>query len=215
MFGGIPFEHFAHGGMGGPPRQPSGPADTTKLYETLEVEKTATQKEIKKAYFRLSKQHHPDKGGEEHKFKENSAAYEILSDEQKRAAYDKYGLEGVDDDPDAAAARGEDLFSMFFGGGGRGRRSSGPRKGPSVNHPIKVSLEDLFNGKTVKLAVNRKVIVGEVKQCNDSAPSVEDRVLSWKCDKLGQVCRTYIVFKPLRLDCSATCTSKAAEFVEY
>ena len=158
MFGGIPFD-FAHGG------KPSGPADTTKLYETLEVEKTATQKEIKKAYFRLSKQHHPDKGGEEHKFKEISAAYVILSDEQKRAAYDKYGLEGVDDDPDAAAARGEDLFSMFFGGGGRGRRSSGPRKGPSVNHPIKVSLEDLFNGKTVKLAVNRKVIVGEVKQC--------------------------------------------------
>ena len=67
------------------------------------------------AYFRLSKQHHPDKGGEEHKFKEISAAYEILSDEQKRAAYDKYGLEGVDDDPDTtAAARGEDLFSMFF-----------------------------------------------------------------------------------------------------
>ena len=210
MFGGIPFEHFAHGGMGGPPRQPSGPADTTKLYETLEVEKTATQKEIKMAYFRLSKQHHPDKGGEEHKFKEISAAYEILSDEQKRAAYDKYGLEGVDDDPDAAAARGEDLFSMFFGGGGRGRRSSGPRKGPSVNHPIKVSLEDLFNGKTVKLAVNRKVIVGEVKQCT-------------KCGGQGAVMEvrqigpgmSRIVFKPLRLDCSATCTSKAAEFVEY
>ena len=168
MFGGIPFEHFAHGGggMGGPPREPSGPVDTTKLYETLEVEKTASQKEIKKAYFRLSKLHHPDKGGEEHKFKEIAAAYEILSDEQKRAAYDKYGLEGVDDDPDAAAARGEDLFSMFFGGGGRGRgRSSGPRKGPSVNHPIKVSLEDLYNGKTVKLAVNRKVIVGEVQHC--------------------------------------------------
>ncbi len=52
---------------------------------------------------------------------------------------------------------------MFFGGGGR--RRSGPRKGPSINHPLKVSLEDLYNGKTVKLAVNRKVIVGEVKRC--------------------------------------------------
>jgi len=168
MFGGIPFEQFAHGGGGGGMggRGPQGPVDTEKLYETLEVEKTATQKEIKKAYFRLSKQHHPDKGGDEHKFKEIAAAYEILSDEQKRAAYDKYGLEGVEDDPDAAAARGEDLFSMFFGGGrGRGGRNAGPRKGPSVNHPIKVSLEDLYNGKTVKLAVNRKVIVGEVTQC--------------------------------------------------
>jgi DnaJ family protein A protein 2 len=140
------------------------PPDTTKLYETLEIEKDATPKEIKKAYFRLSKLHHPDKGGDEHKFKEISAAYEILSDEEKRKAYDKYGLEGVDDEG-GAQARGEDLFSMFFGGR-RSGRSSGPRKGPSVQHPIKVSLEDLYNGKTVKLAVNRKVITGEVKHCD-------------------------------------------------
>ncbi len=53
---------------------------------------------------------------------------------------------------------------MFFGGGGGGR--SGPRKGESINHPIKVSLEDLYNGKTVKLAINRQVIVGEATMCN-------------------------------------------------
>jgi DnaJ homolog subfamily A member 2 len=169
MFGGIPFEHFAHGGgFGGGGGSFSGsnsePADTEKLYETLEVAKDATQKEIKKAYFRLSKLHHPDKGGDEHKFKEINAAYEILSDEEKRAKYDKYGLEGVDDER-GAAARGEDLFSMFFGGGGGRRSRSGPRKGPSLNHPIKVSLEDLYVGKTVKLAINRKVIIGDVKEC--------------------------------------------------
>lgn len=176
MFGGIPFEHFVHGGGfgGGGFGGGSGPGstgsadppDTNKLYETLEVEKDATQKDIKKAYFRLSKLHHPDKGGDEHKFKEINAAYEILSDPEKRKAYDQYGLEGVDDEG-GAAARGEDLFSMFFGGGGgRSRQRSGPRKGPSVNHPIKVSLEDLYNGKTVKLAINRKVIVGESKTCD-------------------------------------------------
>lgn len=55
---------------------------------------------------------------------------------------------------------------MFFGGASRrGRGGGGPRKGPSVNHPIRVSLEDLYNGKTVKLAINRKVIVGDVKDC--------------------------------------------------
>lgn len=140
------------------------PPDTTKLYETLEVEKDATPKEIKKAYFRLSKQHHPDKGGDEHQFKEINAACEILSDPEKRKAYDQYGLEGVDDEG-VQAARGEDLFSMFFGGGRSSSRRSGPRKGPSVNHPIQVSLEDLYNGKTVKLAVNRKVIVGDVHEC--------------------------------------------------
>jgi DnaJ homolog subfamily A member 2 len=178
MFGGIPFEHFAQGGGfpgGGFPgggrsaRSSSGagtPTDTTKLYETLEIEKTATAKEVKKAYFRLSKLHHPDKGGDEHKFKEINAAYEILSDTEKRTKYDKYGLDGVMDDDDGAAARGEDLFSMFFGGGGRrSQRSSGPKKGPALNHPIKVSLEDLYNGKTVKLAINRKVIVGDVNIC--------------------------------------------------
>lgn len=172
MFGGIPFEHFAHGGGfgggGGGPRGGGGPVDTTKLYETLEIEKDASAKDIKKAYFRLSKQHHPDKGGDEHKFKEISAAYEILSDPQKRKAYDQHGLEGVVDD-DGTGGRGhEDLFSMFFGGrGGRGGGGNrGPRKGPSFNHPVKVSLEDLYNGKTVKLAINRKVIVGESKQCD-------------------------------------------------
>jgi len=151
--------------MGGSSREP---VDTTKLYETLEVEKGCEQKEIKKAYRRLSRTHHPDKGGDEHKFKEINAAYEILSDPDKRAAYDKYGLEGVSEDGAMPGGHGgESIFDLFFGGGrGGGRGRSGPRKGPSVNHPLKVSLEDLYMGKTVKLAVNRKVIVGEVSECS-------------------------------------------------
>uniref|UniRef100_A0A7S4K5T0 J domain-containing protein n=1 Tax=Odontella aurita TaxID=265563 RepID=A0A7S4K5T0_9STRA len=172
MFGGIPFEQFAgaHGGSfhGSGMSTPREDVDTTKLYETLGVEKDADAKKIKKAYFKLSKIHHPDKGGDGHKFKEINAAYEILSDPEKRAAYDKYGLEGVSEDGRGGGPGGgaDDLFSMFFGGQ-RGSGRSGPRKGPSVNHPIKVSLEDLYNGKTVKLAVNRKVIVGNVVECTD------------------------------------------------
>lgn len=161
--GGLPGGMPGMGGMGG--GAPRGDVDTTKLYETLEVDKGASKKEIRKAYMKLSRTHHPDKGGDEHKFKEISAAYEILSDEEKRAQYDKFGLEGVSGD-DVGSAGGEDLFSMFFGGGGGGRsRRAGPRKGPSVNHPLKVSLEDLYNGKTVKLAVNRKVIKGTPIEC--------------------------------------------------
>ena len=175
MFGGIPFEHFAsaggfpggRGGAGGAGGTTSEPPDTTKLYEVLGVEKTATEKDIKKAFRKLAVKHHPDKGGDEHTFKEINAAYEILSDPKKRELYDKYGLEGVEQDGSGVhAADGEDLFSMFFGGGGRGRGSSGPRKGPSIQHPLKVSLEDLYNGKTVKLAINRKVVVGEAKSCD-------------------------------------------------
>ncbi|GFH51450.1 DnaJ homolog subfamily A member 2 [Chaetoceros tenuissimus] len=163
MFGGIPFEHFGAGGMPGMGGAPSGDVDTEKLYETLEISKDASEKDIKKAYRRLSRVHHPDKGGDEHKFKEIAAAYEILSDPEKRKMYDQYGLEGVENG--SPSAGGEDLFSMFFGGGGR-RGPRGPKKGPSINHPIKCSLDDIYNGKTVKLAVNRKVIVGEVKTCS-------------------------------------------------
>ena len=112
---------------------------------------------------KLSRTTHPDKGGDEQKFKEISAAYEVLGDEDKRSQYDKYGLDGLSGD-DVEATSGEDLFSMFFGG--RSRRA-GPQKAPSVNHPLRVSLEDLYNSKTVKLAVNRKVIEGTPVECNE------------------------------------------------
>mmetsp|Transcript_21370 Transcript_21370/g.30938 ORF Transcript_21370/g.30938 Transcript_21370/m.30938 type:complete len:415 (-) Transcript_21370:459-1703(-) len=167
FFGGDPFEHFGsgmHGGPGGPGRASARKdVDTTKLYETLGIEKSADAKDIKKAYRKLAVKHHPDKGGDEHKFKEINAAYEILSDPEKRSKYDKYGLEGVADEGGPGGAGAEDLFSMFFGGSQR--RSAGPRRSENVNHPLKVSLEDLYNGKTVKLAINRQVLVGESSMC--------------------------------------------------
>lgn len=155
-FGGMP------GGM--PGYGPTKDVDTTKLYETLGVEKDVDEKTLKKAYRKLCLKHHPDKGGDEHFFKEVNAANEILSNPKKRKLYDQYGLEGVEQGGGSGTAAGEDLFSMFFGGGSRGQRS-GPQKGPSIQHPLKVSLNDLYNGKTVKLAINRKVIVGDSSEC--------------------------------------------------
>lgn len=164
MFGGIPFEHFAGGipgvGMGMPGAQKE--VDTEELYNILEVPKDATGKEIRKSYLKLSRLHHPDKGGDDQKFKEISAAHEILSDSEKRKLYDQYGIEGVEDG--APSAGNDDIFSQLFGGRGR-RKPPGHAKGPALNHPIKVSLDDLYNGKTVKLAINRKVVVGEVRKC--------------------------------------------------
>lgn len=152
------------GGMGGPPREP---VNTTELYEILGVEKKATDGEIKKAYRQKALKEHPDKGGDVEAFKKIQAAYEVLKDEEKRSKYDQYGLEGLEggDMPEGA----DDIFSALFGGRrrGGGRREAGPRKGPDVKHPLKVSLEDLYVGKTAKLAVSRDKIVGKPEQCRD------------------------------------------------
>jgi DnaJ homolog subfamily A member 2 len=136
------------------------------LYLSLlvQVPKTASESDIKKAYRKLAVKHHPDKGGDEHTFKEINAAYKVLSDEELRAKYDKYGLEGLDDSGGGGGGgTHEDILNMFFGGGRRG--SAGPRRGEDMNHPIRVSLEDLYNGKTVKLAVHREVLEGKPKMC--------------------------------------------------
>ena len=69
--------------------------DNKKLYDVLGVSQNATTAEIKKAFKKLAIKHHPDRGGDEEKFKEVNAAYEVLSDEQKRKTYDKYGFEGL------------------------------------------------------------------------------------------------------------------------
>ena len=136
-----------------------------QLSVILQVDKSATATDIKKAYRKLAVKLHPDKGGDEQQFKEVNAAYEILSDPEKRKKYDQNGLQGLQEDGSPGGATADDLFSMFFGGGASRRRSTGPLRGEDVNHPIKVGLEDLYNGKTVKLSVNREVLDGEPRMC--------------------------------------------------
>jgi DnaJ family protein A protein 2 len=93
----------------------------TKLYETLGVDPGADANTIKKAYRKMALKFHPDKNpGEEaeRKFKEISAAYEVLSDDDKRQTYDRFGLEGLKEGRGGGGGfGGDDLFSMFFGGG--------------------------------------------------------------------------------------------------
>lgn len=164
FFGGMPFDDMGGGGMPGMGgmRQNREPANTTELYEFLGVAKTASASEIKKAYRKMALQKHPDKGGDPEEFKKIQGAYEVLKDEEKRQKYDQYGLEGLEND---MGGDGDDIFSSLFGGRGR-RRQSGPRKGADVKHPLKVSLEDLYKGKTAKLAISRDKIIGKPEMCS-------------------------------------------------
>jgi len=99
-----------------------------------QVDKNATEKDIKKEYRRLSRLHHPDRGGDASKAQEINAAYEILSDSEKRKKYDMHGLDGLEDDGGGGRSRGSDIFSSFFGQ----PRSRGPQKSPDVNHPVSI-----------------------------------------------------------------------------
>ncbi|GFS47339.1 dnaJ homolog subfamily A member 2 [Trichonephila clavipes] len=133
----------------------------TKLYDLLGVPRHASDTEIKKSYRKLAKEYHPDKNPTEgEKFKEISFAYEVLSDPKKREIYDRSGIKGIQGGGDGGMAA-DDLFSHLFGGGlfGMGMGGSRRRKrGEDTVYPLKVTLEDLYNGKTSKLNLNKTVI---------------------------------------------------------
>jgi len=151
----------------------------TKLYDLLGVTPQSTQAEIKKSYRKLALKYHPDKNpGSEDKFKELSYAFEVLSDETKKRIYDQGGMEALKEGGGGGGGHNPmDIFDMFFGGGMRGHRGhEGPRRGRDMVHPLKVSLEELYNGATRQLALNKNVICskcngkggkdGAVQTCN-------------------------------------------------
>lgn len=133
-------------------------------YDILGVPKTASPEEIKKAFRKKAVEHHPDKGGDESKFKEISEAYETLSDENKRSDYDRFGKrDGSNPFGNRGGGHGftmDDIFSQFgdmFGNPfGRQHQHPPKRKGGDLRVQIQVSLEDVIFGSNKKVKYKRQ-----------------------------------------------------------
>ena len=141
--------------------------NNTEYYDRLGVSKDASQDEIKRAYRKMSKKYHPDinkEPGAEEKYKEVQEAYETLSDDQKRAAYDQYGPDGANGfggqggfggfDGGAGFGGFEDIFSSFFGGGAT-RNPNAPRQGDDLQYRVNLSFEEAIFGAEKEVHYNR------------------------------------------------------------
>ncbi|MEM7792122.1 MAG: DnaJ domain-containing protein, partial [Verrucomicrobiota bacterium] len=188
-------------------------------YETLGVSRSATADELKKAYRKLAVKYHPDKNSgdaaAEAKFKEISEAYDVLKDEEKRAAYDRFGhaafqgggmgraAGGAGQDPFdifreafGGGGGGGGIFEEFFGGGGgAGRSAGGGSHGSDLRYDLEISLEEAAKGVEKEIRYRRPI---ECKKCSGSgAEPGSSKVTCSTCNGTGQVTsnRGFISFR--------------------
>jgi molecular chaperone DnaJ len=164
-------------------------------YEVLGVSKSASKDEIKKAYRKLSKKFHPDinkEPGADEKFKEVKEAYEVLSDDQKRAHYDQFGHvdpnQGFGGGADFGGGFGgfEDIFNSFFGGGGGRRRDpNAPRQGADLQYTMTLKFEEAVFGKETDIEIPREE---ECDTCDGSGAKPGTKVNTCNhCHGSGQI----------------------------
>ena len=147
------------------------------FYKLLGISRSASQKEIKKAYRSKSLEFHPDKNkneGAAEKFAEIAYAYEVLTDEEKKNIYDRHGEEGLKQHEQRQGQGGghggfDDIFSHFgfnFGGGGHGGgRQQREQSTPNVNIPLRVSLKQLYLGDTIEVEYVRQTLCVNWQEC--------------------------------------------------
>ena len=189
-------------------------------YEVLGVEKGASADEIKKAYRKSAMKYHPDRNpGDkqaEEKFKELGEAYEVLSDEEKRARYDQFGFAGVDPNYGGGAGYGSgfggfggfgdfgDIFGEFFGGGSRrGRSQYTPRRGDNIGIRLEVTFEEAAFGVEKELTYHR---IENCSACNGSGSADGKVETCSQCQGTGQV-RTVQNFMGMQMQSQTTCPS--------
>ncbi|MGZ9032420.1 MAG: DnaJ domain-containing protein, partial [Burkholderiaceae bacterium] len=151
-------------------------------YDVLGVQRAASEQDLKSAFRKLAKDHHPDRNpgdtDAEQKFKELNEAYEVLKDPQKRAAYDRFGHAAFDGGmggrggggagfgPDFASSMSDifdDLFGEFMGGrrgggGGGQQRRTGRERGADLRYNMEITLDDAFAGKTAQVRVPTSIV---------------------------------------------------------
>ena len=188
-------------------------------YEVLGVGKGATKDELKKAYRKVALKYHPDRNPDdkaaEAKFKEAAEAYEVLSDDQKKAMYDQYGHAGLNNQGAGGFGGGfgsmEDIFSQFsdifgggFGGGGGGRRQrrGQGQRGSNLRIKVSLTLEEINEGVNKKIKVKKYV---SCKSCNNSgAKDAKSTRNCHTCNGSGYVRRVQQTFLG-QMQTTATC----------
>lgn len=181
-------------------------------YEVLGITKSASQEDIKKAFHKLAHKYHPDKGGDEKKFKEINEAYQVLSDKEKRAQYDQFGRvfdgqpgAGFDGsgfnwawgNPSAGSGQGGvefdlgdlgDVFEQFFGGGfDGGRRTSkkDSRKGKDIQIDLEIPLERTLKETVEKINIAKQVVC---HRCQGAGAEPQSKIKEcFSCRGTGQV----------------------------
>lgn len=167
-------------------------------YEILEVERSASDDEIKRAYRQMALKHHPDRNPDnpeaEQKFKEAAEAYDVLRDPEKRSRYDKFGHEGVNGGGFGPFSSNEDIFSHFgdifgdlfgFSMGGGAARGNRPRAGENLRYNLNISLRQAAKGDSIALKIPKRVACPECEG-SGAAPGSSPETCD-QCGGRGQV----------------------------
>ncbi|KAJ5387015.1 hypothetical protein N7509_009556 [Penicillium cosmopolitanum] len=185
---------------------------TEDYYKILGIDKTASDKDVKRAYRTLSKKFHPDKNPNDEnareKFVEIADAYDVLSTSSLRKIYDQYGHDGVEQHRKGGSAGGGrgndpfDLFSRFFGGGGHFGHAPGARRGPDMEVRAALPLRDFYNGREINFLVEKQQICDS---CEGTGSKDREVVTCDRCSGRGMVIQKHMLapgmFQQVQMAC--------------